>query len=44
MRKMIEDCEIDDLKAKVAFFTWNNKQEKEYLVYSRIDRVLINEE
>ena len=44
MRNLIDDCELDDLKAKGAFFTWNNKQEKDHLIYSRIDRVLINEE
>ena len=44
MRKMIDDGEIDNLKAKGALFTWNNKQEKEHIIYSRIDRVLINEE
>ena len=43
MGKMIEECEIEDLKAKGAYFTWNNKQAGDRVVYSIIDRVLINE-
>ena len=44
MRRMMEECEVEDLKTKGAFYTWNNKQDVDHLIYSRIDRVLINEE
>ncbi|XP_074271226.1 uncharacterized protein LOC141595154 [Silene latifolia] len=37
-------CELRDIKAMGSFFTWNNKHEVETLVYSRIDRSIINEE
>uniref|UniRef100_A0A0V0HW66 Putative ovule protein n=1 Tax=Solanum chacoense TaxID=4108 RepID=A0A0V0HW66_SOLCH len=33
-----------ELKSSGAFFTWNNKQGETNQVYSRIDRVLVNEE
>ncbi|XP_074313875.1 uncharacterized protein LOC141649075 [Silene latifolia] len=37
-------CDLVDIKAIGSFFTWNNKQELETLVYSRLDRCLINDE
>ncbi|XP_074291134.1 uncharacterized protein LOC141617901 [Silene latifolia] len=37
-------CELVDIKAIGSFFTWNNKQDLETLVYSRIDRCLINDD
>ncbi|XP_074290227.1 uncharacterized protein LOC141616956 [Silene latifolia] len=37
------NCGLTDLKAVGSFFTWSNKQEMQTRVYSRIDRVLIND-
>ncbi|XP_074271460.1 uncharacterized protein LOC141595394 [Silene latifolia] len=39
-----QDCNLVDLKATGAFFTWNNKHETGDKVYSRIDMVLINDD
>lgn len=41
---MVTYCELTDMKAQGAFFTWNNKRECEVRIYSKIDRVLINTE
>ncbi|XP_074300676.1 uncharacterized protein LOC141631975 [Silene latifolia] len=40
----IRDCQLTDLMAKGAFYTWKNKQENDTLIYSRIDMAFINEE
>ncbi|XP_074301307.1 uncharacterized protein LOC141632685 [Silene latifolia] len=37
-------CELQDTKAIGSFFTWNNKQNVDTLVYSRLDRCLTNDE
>ncbi|XP_074266559.1 uncharacterized protein LOC141589836 [Silene latifolia] len=37
-------CGVEDIKAVGSFFTWTNKQEASQRVYSRIDRVMINDE
>ncbi|XP_074305135.1 uncharacterized protein LOC141640143 [Silene latifolia] len=42
MLQTIQDCQLSDLSAKGAFFTWNNKHEHHSKVYSRLDRVFIN--
>ncbi|XP_074283240.1 uncharacterized protein LOC141607790 [Silene latifolia] len=44
MRKMIDDCQLQEMKCSGSFYTWNNKHEDVTKVYSRIDRVLINEQ
>ncbi|XP_074300776.1 uncharacterized protein LOC141632097 [Silene latifolia] len=44
MAEAIRDCQLTDMKARGAFYTWNNKQGSDSLIYSRIDRVFINEE
>ncbi|XP_074298068.1 uncharacterized protein LOC141628881 [Silene latifolia] len=44
LNKVTHDCHLFDLKATGAFFTWNNKHESGEKVYSRIDRVLINDD
>ncbi|XP_074305914.1 uncharacterized protein LOC141641139 [Silene latifolia] len=44
MPMAICDCELYDLNSTGSFYTWNNKHEYEEKVYSRIDRVFINEE
>lgn len=36
-------CEVHDMKQTRNFFTWTNKQEGSKRVYSKIDRVLVNE-
>ncbi|XP_074277741.1 uncharacterized protein LOC141601364 [Silene latifolia] len=40
----VDVCGLYDLVSTGAYFTWNNKQEGDARVYSRIDRVLANEE
>ncbi|XP_074304182.1 uncharacterized protein LOC141638902 [Silene latifolia] len=40
--QMVQDCNLDDLKAKGSYYTWNNKHEAGSRVYSRIDRALCN--
>ncbi|XP_074271362.1 uncharacterized protein LOC141595294 [Silene latifolia] len=42
MIQSIQDCQLSDISAQEAFFTWNNKHEYGSKVYSRLDRVLIN--
>ncbi|XP_074283291.1 uncharacterized protein LOC141607842 [Silene latifolia] len=44
LSKVTQDCHLVDLKATGAFFTWNNKHKSREKVYSRLDRVLINDE
>ncbi|XP_074298153.1 uncharacterized protein LOC141628972 [Silene latifolia] len=44
MADAIRDCQLTDMKARGAFYTWNNKQGPDSLIYSRIDRLFINEE
>lgn len=41
-RECIAECGLQELRSSRAFFTWNNKQEGEEKVYSRIDRVVVN--
>ncbi|XP_074300594.1 uncharacterized protein LOC141631877 [Silene latifolia] len=40
----IDNCGLQDLKSIGSFFTWNNKQPSSTRVFSRIDRVLVNDE
>ncbi|XP_074282800.1 uncharacterized protein LOC141607350 [Silene latifolia] len=44
MRSMMSDCQLYDMKASGSYYTWNNKHENESKVYSRIDRVLMNDQ
>ncbi|XP_074283267.1 uncharacterized protein LOC141607821 [Silene latifolia] len=37
-------CEMTDIPATGAFYTWNNKQDAEHRKYNRLDRFLINQE
>ncbi|XP_019260386.1 PREDICTED: uncharacterized protein LOC109238392 [Nicotiana attenuata] len=41
-KSCVETCDLHDLKSTGAYFTWNNKQEGEDKVMSKIDRVLVN--
>ncbi|XP_074278056.1 uncharacterized protein LOC141601660 [Silene latifolia] len=43
-QQCLTKCELVDSPAMGSLFTWNNKQEPATRVYSRLDRVLINEE
>ncbi|XP_070021406.1 uncharacterized protein LOC142181303 [Nicotiana tabacum] len=43
-KQCIEACGLKELRSSGAFFTWNNKQEGDSRVYSRIDKVLVNTE
>lgn len=42
-KECVTHCQLQDMLSKGAFFTWNNRQEKERRVYSKIDRTLVNE-
>lgn len=41
-RNCVESCELLDMKHNGARFTWNNKQESQNRVFSKIDRTLVN--
>ncbi|XP_074303842.1 uncharacterized protein LOC141638339 [Silene latifolia] len=41
-RKCVAECEVIDITAVGSMFTWNNKQQSEERIYSRLDRFLIN--
>lgn len=40
----MNDCKMQDIKSSGNFFTWNNKHEGNKSVFSKLDRVLANEE
>ncbi|XP_074314000.1 uncharacterized protein LOC141649204 [Silene latifolia] len=40
----VDHCALLDSPATGSFYTWNNKQEPSTRVYSRLDRVLVNQE
>ncbi|XP_074289061.1 uncharacterized protein LOC141614202 [Silene latifolia] len=44
MAKVVHECNFHDLKGNGSFYTWNNKHEHGGKIYSRIDRVLINDD
>ncbi|XP_057248206.1 uncharacterized protein LOC130590191 [Beta vulgaris subsp. vulgaris] len=43
LRECVDKCGLSDLKSTGAFYTWNNKQEGEARVFSKLDRALCNE-
>ncbi|XP_020254066.1 uncharacterized protein LOC109831138 [Asparagus officinalis] len=43
IREFIDDCQLTHLKTEGCFFTWNNKQEANSRVWSRLDRTLVND-
>ncbi|KAL2932526.1 LINE-1 retrotransposable element ORF2 protein [Bienertia sinuspersici] len=43
-RRCIEECGMTDIPYGGHFYTWSNKQEGEERVYSKIDRVMANEQ
>ncbi|XP_074271859.1 uncharacterized protein LOC141595792 [Silene latifolia] len=40
--QVVHDCQLEDLGARGAFYTWTNKHEYGTKMYSRLDRVLVN--
>ncbi|XP_074305236.1 uncharacterized protein LOC141640286 [Silene latifolia] len=40
----VDNCRLVDMVASGSYFTWNNKQEANTRVYSRLDRALVNHE
>ncbi|XP_074298734.1 uncharacterized protein LOC141629661 [Silene latifolia] len=42
-QECVDACGLYDLSSTGAYFTWNNKQEGDERVFSRIDRVLAND-
>ncbi|XP_074306003.1 uncharacterized protein LOC141641231 [Silene latifolia] len=42
-QQCVDSCGLYDLVNQGAYFTWNNKQEENKRVFSRIDRVLAND-
>ncbi|XP_074318939.1 uncharacterized protein LOC141655779 [Silene latifolia] len=44
MKQMVTNCGLTELNTIGAFFTWNNKHENASKVYSKIDRVLVNDD
>ncbi|XP_074315236.1 uncharacterized protein LOC141651421 [Silene latifolia] len=43
-RQCVDYCDIMDIQAQGAFFTWNNKQDPSTRVFSRLDRCMITED
>ncbi|XP_074288929.1 uncharacterized protein LOC141614072 [Silene latifolia] len=41
--QVVQDCKFADMRARGAFFTWTNKDEVGTKIYSRIDRMLVND-
>ncbi|XP_074299195.1 uncharacterized protein LOC141630247 [Silene latifolia] len=44
MRDAVDFCQLQELKVSGSYYTWNNKHEVSSKVYSKLDRVLVNEE
>ncbi|XP_074318758.1 uncharacterized protein LOC141655585 [Silene latifolia] len=40
----LNTCGLTNMKATGAYYTWNNKQPPETRVYSRLDRILVNQD
>ncbi|XP_062085726.1 uncharacterized protein LOC133791831 [Humulus lupulus] len=43
-KECIVECKLADVKYLGCFFTWNNKQDKNSRIYSKLDRVMANQE
>lgn len=39
----MEDCGVTDIRSSGNFFTWNNKQQGEARVFSKLDAMLSNQ-
>ncbi|XP_074299016.1 uncharacterized protein LOC141630021 [Silene latifolia] len=44
LKNCVDDCGVADCPASGSYYIWNNKQEVQTRVYSRLDRVLVNYE
>ncbi|XP_074277442.1 uncharacterized protein LOC141601077 [Silene latifolia] len=44
MRSMMSGCNLHELKVTGSYYTWNNKHENDTKVYSRLDRVIVNDD
>ncbi|XP_074314543.1 uncharacterized protein LOC141649761 [Silene latifolia] len=42
--QVTQDCDLYEMKSTGSFFTWTNKHEVSGKVYSRLDRVFVNED
>ncbi|XP_020255421.1 uncharacterized protein LOC109832477 [Asparagus officinalis] len=42
-RDCIKDCNLNHLKTTGCFYTWNNKQDQDSRVWSRLDMALVND-
>ncbi|XP_057248240.1 uncharacterized protein LOC130590220 [Beta vulgaris subsp. vulgaris] len=42
-RQCVRDCKLMEMQMSGPFFTWSNKQEGEHRVFSKIDRVFVND-
>ncbi|XP_062075575.1 uncharacterized protein LOC133779657 [Humulus lupulus] len=42
-RQCIERCNLEDVKFTGSFYTWNNKQQGNDRIYSKVDRVMENQ-
>lgn len=43
LRECVSRCGLSDLKSTGSFYTWNNKQEGDARIFSKLDRVLCND-
>ncbi|XP_020266575.1 uncharacterized protein LOC109842073 [Asparagus officinalis] len=42
-REFIDKCHLSHLKTEGCHYTWNNKQDSNFRVWSRLDRALVND-
>uniref|UniRef100_A0A803PSW2 Endonuclease/exonuclease/phosphatase domain-containing protein n=1 Tax=Cannabis sativa TaxID=3483 RepID=A0A803PSW2_CANSA len=42
LQDCMENCNMADLKYSGSFYTWNNKQQPEERIFSKIDRAMVN--
>ncbi|XP_020270938.1 uncharacterized protein LOC109846122 [Asparagus officinalis] len=42
-REFIDNCQLSHLKTDGCYYTWNNKQDSNFRVWSRLDRTLVND-
>ncbi|XP_074304440.1 uncharacterized protein LOC141639159 [Silene latifolia] len=43
-QQCLEEYEVMDIQSTGAYYTWNNKQPPETIVYSKLDRLFVNHE
>ncbi|XP_020259127.1 uncharacterized protein LOC109835572 [Asparagus officinalis] len=42
-RDFIDNCHLSHLKTEGCYYTWNNKQDSNFRVWSKLDRTLVND-